>query len=162
MIDISKITEHLYVGSQINKDYADELRLLKFDLIISMIGQVRPDEIYMSPPFKTIWIRTYDTFFTPISTRKLLIGVEAALPVLRNKGKVLVFCREGRRRSIIMAASILISEGHPGEEAIELLIKSRKVADPRRWYVHSQIMAFERYWKKTHPYVPPLKGLTKP
>ena len=162
MIDISKITEHLYVASRIGKDHVDELKVMKFELIISMIGQTAPDEIYTLPPFKTIWIRTYDTFFTPISTRRLLTGVEAALPIIRNGGKVLVFCMQGRRRSIIMAAAILISEGHPSEEAVELLIKSRKVADPRRWYVYSQIMRYERYWKKTHADVPPLKGLTKP
>ena len=151
MIDISKITEHVYVGSSIGKDHVEELKVMKFDLIISMICQAAPDEVYMLPPFKTIWIKTYDTFFTPISVRKLLVGVNAALPVIRRDGKVLIFCMQGKRRSVIMAAAILISEGHPSEEAIDLLIKSRKAADPRRWYVHGQILAFERYWKKNKP-----------
>jgi hypothetical protein len=148
MIDISKVTDYLYVGSRIGKAHADELRALNFDLIISMIGERRPDEIFTLPPFQTLWIRTYDTFFTPITVKKLLIGVEAALPIIQNKGKLLVFCMQGKRRSVAMAAAILISMGHTGEQAIDLLTTARTVADPRRWYIRKQIHAFEKYWRK--------------
>ncbi|MFA5038622.1 MAG: dual specificity protein phosphatase [Candidatus Omnitrophota bacterium] len=148
MTDISRVTDYLYVGSRVGKEHADEMKLLNFDLIISMIGQSRPDEIYTLPPFKTLWIRTYDTFFTPIPVRKLLQGVEAALPVIQNKGKILVFCMQGKRRSIAMAAAILISMGYTSQEAVHLLIRAREVADPRRWYIRMQIKAFERYWHK--------------
>jgi hypothetical protein len=148
MIDISKVTDYLYVGSRVGKEHADELKVLKFDLIISMIGQMPPDEILTLPPFKTIWIRTYDTFLTPISIKKLLLGVETASPIIQNKGKVLVFCMEGKRRSIAMAAAILISLGRTGEQSIDLLTTARKVADPRRWYIRRQIEAFEKYWRK--------------
>jgi protein-tyrosine phosphatase len=148
MTDISKVTDYLFVGSRIGKEQADELRVLNFDLIISMIGQMAPDEIYTLPPFKTLWIRTYDTIFTPISIKKLRIGVEAALPVIQKNGKVLVFCMQGRRRSIVMASAILISMGYPSDEAINLLTAARKVADPRRWYVRMQIKSFEKYWQK--------------
>ncbi|MBF0490033.1 MAG: dual specificity protein phosphatase family protein [Candidatus Omnitrophica bacterium] len=147
MTDISKVTENLYVGSRIGKEHADELKLLNFNLIISMIGQMAPDEIYTLPPFKTLWIRTFDSFITPISIKKLLLGVEAALPIIQNNGKVLVFCMQGRRRSIAMAAAILISLGHSSEDAINLLTTARKVADPRRWYIRNQIHAFEKYWQ---------------
>lgn len=148
MIDISKVTDHLYVGSRIGKEHADELKMLNFNLIISMIGQMPPDEIYNLPPFKTLWIKTYDTFFTPISIKKLLIGVEAARPIIQSQGIVLVFCMQGKRRSVAMAAAILISMGHTSAEAIDLLTTARKVADPRRWYIHRQIKAFEKYWQK--------------
>ena len=113
-----------------------------------MIGQMAPDEVYTVPPFKTLWIRTYDTFITPIPVKKLLIGVEAALPVIQNGGKVLVFCMQGKRRSIAMSAAILISKGYTSDQAIDLLTTARKVADPRRWYIHMQIKAFEKYWLK--------------
>jgi protein-tyrosine phosphatase len=136
------------VGSRVGKEHADELKLLNFNLIISMIGQIQPDEIYTLPPFKTLWIKTYDTFFTPISIKKLLVGVKAALPIIQNKGKVLVFCMQGKRRSIAMAAAILISMGHTSDQAINLLTTARKVADPRRWYIRMQIKAFEKYWQK--------------
>ena len=148
MIDISRVTDYLYVGSRVGKEHADELKVLEFGLIISMIGQMPPDEIYTLSPFNTLWIRTYDTFVTPISVKKLLLGVKAALPVIQDKGRVLVFCMEGKRRSVAMAAAILISMGHTSEEAIDLVITARKVADPRRWYVRRQIKAFERHWQR--------------
>jgi hypothetical protein len=72
--------------------------------------------------------------------------VEAALPVIKAGGKVLVFCMEGRRRSVAMASAILIGLGYTSEQAAELLTKSRKVADPRAWYIRRQIRAFERFW----------------
>jgi len=61
---------------------------------------------------------------------------------------VLVFCLQGKRRSVAMAAAILISMGRTSEEAIDLLTTARKVADPRRWYIRRQIKAFEKYWQK--------------
>jgi hypothetical protein len=148
MTDISKITDYLYVGSRIGKEHSDELKVFNFNLIISMIGQMPPDQVYTLPPFKTLWIKTYDSFFTPISTKKLLLGVTAALPIIQNKGKVLVFCMQGKRRSIAMAAAILISMGHTRMETIGLLTAARKVADPNRWYIRNQIRAFEKYWQK--------------
>lgn len=147
MLDISKITEYLYVGSKIGPEHLEELKLQKFNLIISMIGELEPAPVYMLPPFKTIWIRTFDTFLTPISLRELRRGIEASLPVIRENGKVLVFCFLGRRRSITMAAAILISMGYDSEEAVAMLMRARKVADPRRWYVRRRIRAFERYWR---------------
>lgn len=147
-MDISKVTDYLYVGSRVGKEHADELKVLNFDLIISMIGEMPPDEILTLSPFRILWIETYDTFFTPISIKKLLVGVEAALPIIQNKGKVLVFCMQGKRRSIAMAAAILISVGNTGEQAIDLLTNARKVADPKMWYIRRQIKAFEKYWQR--------------
>jgi hypothetical protein len=151
MIDISRVTDYLYVGSRVGKEHADELRSFNFNLIISMIGQKPPDKVYTLPPFKTLWIRTYDSFVTPIPIKKLLVGVEAALTVIQSKGKVLVFCMQGKHRSVAMAAAVLIGMGHTGEQAIDLLTIAREVADPRRWYIRKQINAFERYWRKREP-----------
>src|ERR1035441_4965439 len=114
MMDISMVTDYLYVGSKVGKEQADELKLLNFNLIISMIGQMPPDEVYTLPPFKTLWIRTYDTFFIPISIAKLLVGVTAALPIIQNKGKILVFCMLGKHRSIALGGAILISRSEGG------------------------------------------------
>jgi hypothetical protein len=146
MIDISKITEYLYVGSRVKEEHSEELKVLKFNLMISMIAQYAPDQVYMAAPFKTLWIKTYDTFLTPISIKKMLVGVEAAWPIIRSGGKVLVFCMMGRHRSIIMASAILISQGYTADEATKLLSKMREIADPRTWYVRWQIHKFERYW----------------
>lgn len=148
MIDISRITDNLYVGSKIGSEHVDELKVMKFDLIISMIAQLQPEEVYTLPPFKTLWIKAVDSIFTPISNRKLATGVEAALPIIKKGGKVLVFCMEGRRRSVTMASAVLIAMGHTSEEAAEMLIAGRALADPRRWYVRTRIRGFERYWRR--------------
>lgn len=150
-IDISKITDQLYVGSCMRAEHADELKVLKFDLIISMIAQVKIDDIYTQAPFNSLWIRTYDNFLLPIATEKLLKGVNAALPILQKGGKVLVFCMQGRRRSVIMASAILIALGFSSKHAAEILMKSREVADPLKWYVRWQIHGFEKYWRRVHP-----------
>lgn len=151
MIDISKITEYLYVGSCMREEHAGELKVLKFGLIISMIGQLKPHEVYRKEPFNTLWIRTYDTFFTPIPVKKLLLGVNAALPVLEAGGKVLVFCRMGRRRSVAMASAILIARGHTADEAAEMLTAGRPAADPLKWYIRRQIRKFEKEWLRLNP-----------
>ena len=46
-----------------------------------------------------------------------------------------------------MAAAILIGMGKSSEEAIQLLISARKVADPRIWHIRRRIHAFERHWQ---------------
>lgn len=98
MINILKIADYLYVSFQIGKHHAEELVPLKFPLIISMMGQIKVDNVYTQPPFKSVWIPTYDMFFTPIPTRILLVGVSHGLPIIQKGGKVLVLCMEGRCR----------------------------------------------------------------
>jgi protein-tyrosine phosphatase len=147
MIDISKITDYLYVGAKIGDENVEEIKVLKFDFIISMIGQMPIEEVYTKAPFKSLWLKTYDNFFRPPSVRKLMTGVEAALPVLEAGGKILVFCMQGRRRSVAMAAAILIAKGHTANEAMKMLREARTVADPGMWYIKWQIQKFERFWK---------------
>lgn len=151
MLDISKITDYLYVGARVGGEHADELKVLNFDLIISMIAQQKIHETFTQAPFKSIWIRTYDNCLRPISVKQFLTGIEAALPVIQKRGKVLVFCMEGRRRSVAMASAILIAAGYSSDEAAQLLMKARKVADPRAWYIRMQVRYFERYWNRYHP-----------
>jgi hypothetical protein len=54
-MDISKVTDYLYAGSRVGKEHADELKVLNLDLI------------------------------TPISIKKLLVGVEAVFPIIQIK-----------------------------------------------------------------------------
>ena len=95
-MDISQITEYLYVGAQPRAEHAEELRARDVRLIISMIGTARPAAAFAEPPFRLLWLRTYDTFLTPIPISKLMEGVQAALPVIRSGGRVLTYCAQGR------------------------------------------------------------------
>ena len=70
---------------------------------------------------------------------KLKKGVEAALPVIEEGHSVLVYCREGRHRSVAMACCILIAK---------LVKEKREKADPDAWHIQRRIRKFERQWNK--------------
>jgi hypothetical protein len=73
--------------------------------------------------------------------------VEAALPVIEDGGRVLVFCEAGRHRSVAMASCILIGLGYPADEAMQLVSTKREVADPYAWHIQRQIRRFEDYYQ---------------
>ena len=149
-IDISQITDYLYVGAQPGAEHAVDLRARDVRLIISMIGTARPAAALAQPPFRLLWLRTYDTFLTPIPISKLMEGVRAALPVIHDGGRVLTYCARGRHRSAAMAAAILIAMGHSAEEAMRLLRAKRRIARPQTWYIKRQIKKFEKHWQQDH------------
>jgi hypothetical protein len=149
-LDISQITDYLYVGARPKAEHAAELRARDVRLIISMIGTARPAAAFGEPPFRLLWLRTYDSFLTPIPVNKLVEGVQAALPVIRSGGRVLTYCAQGRHRSAAMAAAILIAMGHSAEEAMRLLRARRRIARPQTWYIKRQIKKFEKHWQQTN------------
>ena len=149
-LDISQITDYLYVGAQPRAEHAAELHARDVRLIISMIGTARPAAAFGEPPFRLLWLRTYDSFLTPIPVSKLMEGVQAALPVIRSGGRVLTYCAQGRHRSAAMAAAILIAMGYSAEEAMRLLRTGRRIARPQTWYIKRQIKKFERHWQQAH------------
>jgi protein-tyrosine phosphatase len=151
-LDISQITDYLYVGAQPGAEHAGELRARDVRLIISMIGTARPAAVFAKPPFRLLWLRTYDSFLTPIPVSKLMEGVRAALPVIRSGGRVLAYCAQGRHRSAAMAAAILIAMDYSAEEAMRLLQARRRSARPQTWYVKRQIKRFEKHWRQAHPW----------
>jgi protein tyrosine phosphatase (PTP) superfamily phosphohydrolase (DUF442 family) len=145
---VSRITDYLYISSRIGSDNWGEVESVGPELIISMIGGKRYSKLRAHGGIKFLRLRSYDTFFTPISMSKLLEGVGAAKPVIESGGKVLVYCRAGMRRSVTMGAAILISRGFSSSEAISVIKERRKIADPTRWYVKWRIGRFEKVWKK--------------
>jgi protein tyrosine phosphatase (PTP) superfamily phosphohydrolase (DUF442 family) len=147
-MDISQITDYLYVGAQPSATDAEQLGALNVRLIISMSGMVRPPEALTRPPLKMLWLQTFDTILTPIPISKLVQGVQAALPVIQNGGCVLVHCREGRHRGVAMGAAILIAMGYSAKDAMRLLKAKREVADPQAWHIQWRIREFEKYWHK--------------
>ncbi|MGH2521961.1 MAG: dual specificity protein phosphatase family protein [Anaerolineales bacterium] len=146
-MDISQITDYLFVGAQPSVEHAEELRALGVRLIISMRGEKRPPGRFLQPPFRTLWLPTYDTFLTPIPLRTLITGVETALPEIDGGGRVLIHCQRGRHRSVAMAAAILIARGHTSEAAMQLILARRPEADPYLWYIRQRIVMFEKRWR---------------
>jgi protein tyrosine phosphatase (PTP) superfamily phosphohydrolase (DUF442 family) len=146
-MDISKINDYLYVSSKPQAGHVEELTARNICLIICMIGGQRPPDIYAQPAFRLLWLQTCDSILTPIPMRKLMDGVQAALPVIQRRQSILVYCAKGRHRSVAMAAAILIAMGSTTCEAMELLRVQRMVADPRAWHISRRIQKFERLWR---------------
>ncbi len=142
---VSQITDQLYLGPLPHERHVDEVRALGVDLVICMIME-SPAAGLNEPPVTVLKLGTIDFPGFPIPLSKLRQGVEAALPVLERGGKVLVYCRQGRHRSVVMTCSILIAQGMTADEAMDLVTSRRKVADPHLFYIEARIKAFERYW----------------
>jgi prolyl-tRNA editing enzyme YbaK/EbsC (Cys-tRNA(Pro) deacylase)/protein tyrosine phosphatase (PTP) superfamily phosphohydrolase (DUF442 family) len=161
-MDITPITDDIYVGSQPDAAQAEELGALNIGLIINMRGEQRPEPVFAEPPFSSLWLRTYDFFFTPIRMSTLDQGARAALAVIAQGRRVLVHCQRGRHRSVAMAAAIMIAQGHTARDAMRLIREKRSVADPQIWYVRRQIEKFERYWKRQNQMMPPSETAPTP
>ncbi len=148
-MDISQITEQLYIAAHPRAEAADAIRDMNVRLILNMIF-FRPANVYRQPPFKMLTLRTFDSIFLPIPIGMLVRGVEAALPVMENGESVLVYCREGRHRSVAMAASVLIGQGYSADEAMQLITSKRSKADPFAWHIQRRIRKFEQIWRRSH------------
>ncbi len=89
-MDISKITDFLFIGAEPKVAQTNELDSRNVRLIISMIGGRRPPEELAKPPYHLLWLQTFDTIFTPIPISELRQGVAAALPVIQSDEGVFV------------------------------------------------------------------------
>ena len=145
-LDISRITQDLYISSRVKDEHLEDVLRLDPDLIISMILERRPHKALTEEGLQVLWLRTVDFLLIPIPLRTLKRGVEAALPVIQDGGKVLVYCQGGRHRSVAMSSSILIGLGYSADEAMQLVSSQREMADPYAWHVRRQIRRFEAYW----------------
>ena len=146
-MDVSKITDYLYISSKVTKKNMNAALELDPRLVISMIIQRRPPQELAQPPRKVLWLRTFDFPLLPIPLRTLNRGVLAALPIIKEGHRVHVFCEGGRRRSVAMASCILIGKGYSAEDAMKLIKEKRPVADPYAWHIQRQIRKFEKYWQ---------------
>lgn len=146
-MDVSQITNQLYIAAHPKAEHAEAILAMNVRLILNMIF-IRPADVYRHPPFHMVTLRTFDSIFLPIPIEKLIRGVGQALPFIQDGKGVLVYCREGRHRSVAMAASVLIGCGSSADEAMELIKSKRTKADPYAWHIQRQIRKFEKYWQK--------------
>ena len=145
-MDISKITDTLYVSSKLQTEHMEELAARNIHLVISMIvGQPPPD--FSNHVTRSLWLQTCDSILIPIPMKELMHGVQAALSVIKSGQSVLVYCAKGRHRSVAMAAAILIAIGHTADEAMQILRIQRTIADPQAWHISRRIHKFEKLLK---------------
>jgi hypothetical protein len=144
--DISQITDYLYISAWPKGKHAEEILSLNIQLILSMHWR-QPDWDLRQPPLQLLWLPTIDSPLIPMPLSALRRGVQAALPVIEQGGRVLCHCSYGRHRSVAMACCVLIGKGMPAEEAMELVKSRRLAADPYAPYIRSRILKFEAGWK---------------
>jgi hypothetical protein len=92
-------------------------------------------------------LRTFDSIFLPIPIYMLKRGVQTALSPIEAGEGVLIYCREGRHRSVAMASCVLIGKGFSADDAMALIKERRRVADPYAWHIERRIRKFEGVWK---------------
>lgn len=144
-LDISRITDTLYIAAHPAPADADYLRQLPTQLMLS---------IRMRPPHPTVrvaaeqWVHLpcMDTPFTPLPMLLLWTGVETALPVISAGKNVVVHCAYGRHRSVALACCILIGQGYSAADAMALVKQQRPIADPYVGYIRARIERFEARW----------------
>lgn len=147
-LDISSITDYLFIGAGPQWATVEAVRQLGIELIINMVPQRRVHHSVRATGVKRLWLPTIDSFLTPIPMRYLERGVRTSLPIIDDGGKVLVYCEAGRHRSVAMAASILIGRGYSSGQAMALIAGMRPVADPYIWYIRRRIEQFEARWQR--------------
>ncbi|MCP4167263.1 MAG: dual specificity protein phosphatase family protein [Chloroflexi bacterium] len=147
ILDISKITDGLFVSNWPIAKHEPEIVGYGIELIICTIWESQDKELNQ-PPLKMIHIRMTDAPFMPLPMSQLRRGVEAALPVLEADGRVLVFCKSGIHRSVAMASCILIGQGYSAEEAMRMVADAREIADPYKPHIRKRIEKFEPYWNE--------------
>jgi len=150
---VSQITPQLFIAPRPHNRHVEHIRGLDVQLVLSMIG-VTPPVALAEPPFRLVRLPVYDNPLLPIPLAVLRRGVDAALPVMEAGGRVLVYCRAGRHRSVAMAACILIARGMTANAAMDTIVKARPYADPHARYIERRIRAFEQAWVREHPSIP--------
>ena len=146
-MNFSQITECLFIGDTPYSEDYDLLRELGVRLVINMRLEKRPEADVHQPPLKFLWLPTLDTPGLVIPIRFLIRGVREALETIQLGGKVYAHCQKGRHRAPAMGASILIALGYDPDEAIELIMAQRPIADPNIFYIRSRILRFARAWE---------------
>ena len=141
--DVSAITDYLYISSWPRGNHAEEIRALNVRLILSM-HWFKPARRLGDDPIRLLWLPTVDNPLFPMPIRSLHLGVEAALPVIKDGYRVLAHCRAGVHRSVAMACCVLIGMGYSSDEAMRLVKEKRAVADPDIWYIRRRILEFEK------------------
>lgn len=146
-MDFSQITDDLFIGTTPRSEAYHTLRSLGVGLVINMRVERRPFPDHHDPPIPALWLPTFDTPFIPIPLHLLERGVIAALKTFEEGAKVYVHCAKGAHRGVAMGSAILIALGHAPDQAMELVMERRKVADPQIWYIRRRILRFAELWR---------------
>jgi len=147
-MEISQITEYLYISPRKLVKDIEQMSKLNLGLIIDMVVHKKPPSEIERSQIDILSLPAVDFVLIPIPIRLLNHGVEASLPVINRGKSVLVYCQAGRHRSVAMACCILVAMGYSADKAIELVKVKREKADPNAWHIKRQIKNYEKWRSK--------------
>ena len=145
-MDISRITDSLYVGTTPDSKDFERLHQLGVRLVINMRLLLGRPPSRALPSMRYVRLRTFDSPLLPIPSAVLMRGTRTALEVIAQGGGVYTHCSRGRHRSVAMAAAILIAQGYSPEAAMRMIREQRAVADPGASHIQPRILEFARAW----------------
>ena len=152
-LDYSQITDHLYIAAWPTRAHRQQIIDLGVRLVISTILE-KPDQELGEPPLRLVRVRAADLGKRLVfPDGQIMKGVEAALPVLERRERVVVFCKAGMHRSATLTACILTAQGYTPDEAIRLVLEKRSRAHFNVSHVQ-KIKHFAALWQQCHPPTP--------
>ena len=146
-LDYSQITDNIFIGAWPTKHHRETIIALGVTLIVATILESVDKELGQSP---LKLVRTRATDLGPqliYPSKQILKGVEPAVSVIQNGGKVMVFCKAGKHRSATMTSCILVGLGYPTDEAIEIVEAGRAEVEIKETH-RNAIRNFEELWQK--------------
>ena len=153
-MNLSQITDELFIGTTPSVSDYDQLRSLGVRLVINMRYTSPPAHDSHSQPIPALWLPSIDSPFFPLSIPKLMLGSQAALTTIQNGGKVFAHCAYGRHRGPAMGSCILIAQGYDPQAAMELIVERREAANPFAFYIRPRILKFAEEWNgKNNPQI---------
>ncbi len=145
-LDFSQITDQLDIAARPTDRHVEIIKSLHVRLIRCLFI-ARPAPALTLPPFQMLHLRTFDSALWPMPLSSLQRGVGMALPEIQAGRSVLVYCKQGRHRSVAMACCILIGLGSSAGAAMKLVKEKRPAADPGAWHIERRIRKFEQRWQ---------------
>jgi len=146
-LDISQITDEIFIAAWPANQHTDQLEELNIRLILCMFWEPQ-DRALKKPPFDNLQLPTIDFPLFPMPLGMLIKGVEAALPRIKRGERVMMYCKQGKHRSVAMACCLLIAQGYSADDAMLLVKQRRSTADPQARHIRQRIKKFEKYWRK--------------
>ncbi len=143
-LDYSAVTDNLLVGKT---PYGKDYKILKdmgINLVINMRAEWPMKLVSKQKLVQEVWLPSIDSRYFPLNQKRFLEIATKAKMVIEDGGKVYVYCRKGRHRSIVMVAAILTLQGHNVDSLQKFIAEKRPVSDMRAIQVASAITIFDK------------------
>jgi protein-tyrosine phosphatase len=140
-LNMSWVTPNLAVGGRIRPEDIPALARAGITHVIDTRAEHKDDEQALAKEhIQFYYLPVRDTY--PLSVEQMMEGAQWASQAMQQGGRVLIHCEHGVGRSVQLTIAVLIYEGMPAQDAVQLVQQKRWQAAPN----HRQIVylrAFE-------------------